>query len=358
MNIFDQKLKAKGHWPLKAKKISILTVNMGYKCDMGCPYCYADLLADRTEEMSLSTVNKVLNILKKNSAIKTLYILGGAPELNPHIKYLLKSAADMGREVMLNSNLAAYSRPGMGDFPAFLAENKIKILSYLSCYTEPRYTDTEAGYTEEGLDKQRGLGTYRKIISALGKLNEAGYGKEGAALTLDIVFHPASASEEICIETIEKNYRNRLKEMHAVTFSHLLAMNTFPTGLLKKTISEDEIKTYTKALEGKFNPCLVEDLMCRHSISVAHDEKLYHCDYWQLLGSAVNNGDASIGRIDGFDCEMPGNREIATSPLFCFLCTAGAGCSDIEHGESKIDAGCTDTKGSADQKKDEKCCSH
>ncbi|NOZ69505.1 MAG: DUF3641 domain-containing protein [Deferribacteres bacterium] len=351
MNVFDQRVKETGHYPLTAERITILTLNVGYKCNMQCPRCYADLLADRTEEMSLGTAEKILEILGKNREITTVYILGGAPELNPHIKYFIKAAADMGREVMLNTNLSAYSEPGMEDLPSFLAANRVKLLSYLSCYTEPCYTVTEDGYTEEGLDRQRGVGTYGKIISAIKKLNEAGYGREDGSLILDIVFHPASPLEDPCLETLETGYKGRLKKMHNVTFNHLLAMNTFPTGLLKKTMSGDEVEKYTNALAEKFNPCLVKDLMCRHSISVAHDEKLYHCDYWQLLGRSAEGGEPWIGTIDGFDYGVLSKREIATSPLFCFLCTAGAGCSDIEHGESKISAVCKEPEDSVREKK-------
>ncbi len=316
MNIFDRRLKeTTGHYPLKARKINTLVVNVGNKCNLRCTHCFVEASPDRTEEMSLSTINKILSILRENSEITVLEVMGGAPELSPYFKYFVKSAAGMGKDVKVPSNLAVYFEPGMEDIPEFLAENKIKILASLP------------HYTEEVMDKQRGKGTYKKAISALKKLNGLGYGKEGTSLELDIMFNPAGASMSPDQQMLENVYRDKLKEMHGITFNHFFALTNIPMGRLGKSMSEEEINAYMKELEEKYNPDTVENLMCGYLISVSPDGRLFDCDCAQILGLPVKNGDS---HIDNFDYKILSKREIVTTPL-CFTCTVGVGqgCGDV-----------------------------
>ncbi len=217
MNIFDQKLKeTTRHYPLKARTIATLVANLGNRCNLRCTHCFVEASPDRTEEMSLDTVNKVLDILRKNNEITLLEVMSGAPELSPHFKYIVKSAADMGKEVKVPSNLVIYSEPGIEDIPEFLAENRIKILASLP------------HYVEEVVDKQRGRGTYGRAISALKRLNELGYGEEGTSLELDILCNPAGASLSPDQQMLENDFKDKLKEMHGITFNRLFALTNIP----------------------------------------------------------------------------------------------------------------------------------
>ena len=66
----------------------------------------------------------------------------------------------------------------MEDIPEVLSENRVKIVASMPCYTE------------EGMDSQRGKGTYGKAIDAFKKLNSLGYGREETELKIDIMFNP------------------------------------------------------------------------------------------------------------------------------------------------------------------------
>jgi radical SAM/Cys-rich protein len=167
MNAFDQKLNSSENYPLIAKEISTLQINVGYKCNLRCTHCHVEASPDRTEEMSSSTMHTLLGILRDSREITTVDITGGSPELNPNFKHFIRSCSDMGRKTIVRTNLAIYSEPGMEDIPEFLAENRVKIVASLPCYTE------------DGVDSQRGKGTYEKAIDALKKLNSLGYGKNG-----------------------------------------------------------------------------------------------------------------------------------------------------------------------------------
>ena len=320
MNIFDQRLQENGKYPLKATKFSVLEVNIGYKCNLRCLHCYVDSSPDRTEEMSRDVVDRTLDVLRNNGKITTLDITGGAPELNPHYKYFVKSAVDMGKKVMVRTNLVIFYEPGMEDIPEFLAENRVKIIASLPCVTE------------EGVDSQRGKGTYKKSIAALKKLNGFGYGRGGTGLELDIVFNPGKAALSPDRTLLEKVYREKLSEMHGIIFNNLIALHIAPVGRLRKTTRDDEIRAYEQDLQDKFNPAAAENAMCRHIINVSYDGTLYDCDCTQMLKAPLKESSVTL---DNFDYEKLSSREIMTTPT-CFICTAGAGTTCLPRKSSTV----------------------
>ncbi|UCH80722.1 MAG: radical SAM protein, partial [Nitrospiraceae bacterium] len=113
MNAFDRKISGNNDYPLSAETVSTLQVNMGYRCNLRCTHCHISASPERTEEMSSDNVNKVIKILSDHEEITTLDITGGSPELNRNFRRLVKAAADMEKKVLVRSNLAIYSEPGM-----------------------------------------------------------------------------------------------------------------------------------------------------------------------------------------------------------------------------------------------------
>jgi radical SAM/Cys-rich protein len=312
MNAFDRKISGNNDYPLSAETVSTLQANMGYRCNLRCTHCHINASPDRTEEMSSDNVSKVIKILREHDEITTLDITGGSPELNRNFRRLVKAAAEMGKNVLVRSNLAIYSEPGMESIPKFLAENKVKIIASLPCYTE------------EGVDGQRGKGTYKKAVEALKKLNSMGYGIEDTGLEIDIMFNPESAEIAPDQNMLEKAYKEKLKEMHGVTFNHLTALSNMPIGRLGSRLSDEEKQNYIHELKKHYNPATVRNVMCRHLVSVSPDGSIYDCDFWQALKLSVKSREA--GDLDSFDFDVLSRREILTGPL-CFMCTAGAGAS-------------------------------
>ena len=312
MNAFEKKISTVDAYPLRAEKITTLQVNMIYKCNLRCAHCHVEASPERIEEMSSATVDRLIDILRENETITAVDITGGSPELNPNYKRFIESAAYMGRKVIVRSNLAILTEPGMEDIPEFLAQHKVKIIASLPCYTA------------EGVDGQRGKGTYEKAVSVLKRLNRSGYGREGTGLEIDLMFNPAKEGIAPDQHMLENAYREKLKQMHGITFNHLIALSNMPIGRLGKSMSSSEKQAYLKQLEEKFNPDTVKNLMCRHLVSVSPDGTLYDCDFWQMLKLPVKVRNAN--RVDRFDYASLCNREIVTAAL-CFMCTAGAGAS-------------------------------
>ena len=312
MNAFEKKISTIDAYPLKAEKITTLQINMGYKCNLRCAHCHVEASPDRKEEMSSATVDRLLDILRENDTITTVDITGGSPELNPNYKRFIISAVYMGKRVMVRSNLSILTEPEMEDIPEFLAQNKVKIIASLPCYTA------------EGVDGQRGKGTYEKAMAAFKRLNKLGYGQEGTGLEIDIMFNPAKAEIAPDQQMLESAYKNKLGEMHGITFNHLIALSNMPIGRLGKSMSAFDKEAFLKLLEEKFNPATVKNVMCRSLISVSPDGTLYDCDFWQMLKLPVKNRDSNT--VKSFDYASLSNRDIVTASL-CFMCTAGAGAS-------------------------------
>jgi uncharacterized protein DUF3641 len=73
-----------------------------------------------------------------------------------------------------------------------------------------------------------------------------------------------------------------------------------------------------------FNPAAVEGLMCRYTLSVGWDGRLYDCDFNQMI-DLTTASDAPQTIFDA-DVSTLSTRRIVIGP-HCFGCTAGAGSS-------------------------------
>ncbi len=310
MNIFDKKLLvATKHYPLRADNIDTLQMNLGYKCNLRCTHCHVDSSPERKEEMSLNTILATVRVLKSNNTINTVILTGGAPELNPHFRKVVETLLKLGKYVIVCSNLAIYSEPGLRYVPGFLAKHNIKIITSLP------------GISMEEVDKQRGNGTYKKIISGLKKLNKLGYGNSDKRLKIDIIYNPLDAAIAPDAKKLQRTYKKKLKEMHDLSFNQLITFSNMPIGRLGRQMTKSKIRDFIKYLDKNFNPDTVCSLMCRKQINVAPDGKLYDCGFTQSMGRAVKSRHSTI---DNFSYSNLSRRKIATGSL-CLLCTATAG---------------------------------
>ena len=102
---FKEKISESGQFPLKAKKLEILQVNVGYMCNQVCEHCHVDAGPDRKEIMTRETMLEILNVIKQTGA-HTLDLTGGAPEMNPDFKWFVEEASKVGiKDFIVRSNL-------------------------------------------------------------------------------------------------------------------------------------------------------------------------------------------------------------------------------------------------------------
>jgi radical SAM/Cys-rich protein len=191
---FDIRLEQSGLLPLRATSLSVFQINVGKLCNQTCRHCHVDAGPDRTEMMSRETAELCLQALAQTD-IPTVDITGGAPELNPHFRWLVKEARGLGRHVMDRCNLSVLLLPSQSDLAAFLAEYRVEVVASLPYY---RASQTDA---------QRGEGVFDKSLEGLKQLNRLGYGLEGSGLVLNLVCNPVGAFLPPKQDAIEAQFR-------------------------------------------------------------------------------------------------------------------------------------------------------
>ena len=309
---FAARLAAAGLPPLDADGIAVLQVNVGKLCNQTCRHCHVDAGPDRSESMSRETVDLCLAALAR-SAIPTIDITGGAPELNPHFRHLVEGARALGRRVMDRCNLSVLLIAGQADLADFLARHEVAVVASL-----PSFAASQT-------DAQRGDGVFAKSIAALRLLNQRGYGAPGGALTLDLVTNPVGAFLPPDQAAQERLFRDRLQRQHGVVFNRLFTITNMPISrFLEYLLASGNYDDYMQRLLDAFNPQAVAGVMCRTTLSVGWDGTLYDCDFNQML--ALPTGFGAPAHIRDFDPARLDRRRIVVGN-HCYGCTAGAGSS-------------------------------
>ncbi len=139
-------------------------------------------------------------------------------------------------------------------------------------------------YLAKNTDAQRGDGVHERSIEALRRLNQAGYGKAGTGLVLTLVFNPVGPKLPPPQAALEAVYRRELKARYDVEFTRLFTITNMPISrFLDDLIRSGEYDRYMETLIGAFNPAAVAGLMCRTTLSVGWDGRLFDCDFNQML---------------------------------------------------------------------------
>jgi radical SAM/Cys-rich protein len=263
--------------------------------------------------MPRAVAERLIVLLARHADVEVVDFTGGAPELNPHFRWLVGESRRLGRRVIDRCNLTVLHEPGMADLPAFLAENQIEIVASLPCYGA------------ENVEKQRGRGAFEKSVEALRTLNQLGYGRPGSALKLSLVYNPVGASLPPAQGKLELRYKEELSRLFGIEFHDLLTITNMPIKRFAHALQRDgQVGEYMSLLVNHFNAATVPGLMCRSLVSVGWDGALYDCDFNQMLEVPLGAGARTIWEIESFDTIE--RTRIATAG-HCFGCSAGAGSS-------------------------------
>lgn len=306
---FKEQLETAKNYPLTASEVNLLQVNTGYQCNMVCKHCHVQAGPLRIEVMDLQVIDEVLMVLR-GSSIQTLDITGGAPELNPHFRYLVREARRAGKHVIVRSNLTIYFEAGMADLPEFYRSNRVEVIASLPYFLQ------------ENVDRVRGDGTFQKSVEAIRMLNSLGYGHE-ADMLINLVYNPQGAFLPASQTALEDEYKRELRKRFSITFNNLYVFTNMPIGRFRDfLVRTGRLDTYMEKLTSSFNPGTVDNVMCRHMINVGWDGRLYDCDFNQMMGLGLSDG--SPRHIHDFDYDRLAVRKIAVDD-HCFGCTAGQG---------------------------------
>ncbi len=296
--------------PLTARSVTVLQVNLGYRCNMFCRHCHVSAGPGRSEMMNKTTIDAVLQTMLAGP-VETLDITGGAPELNPHFRTLVSEARKEGKRVIVRTNLTIMFEQGMQDLPEFYRDQSVELIASLPCYRE------------ENIVAVRGAGSFEKSINALRRLNSMGFGSGLSGWPLSLVYNPGGAFLPPLQGGLEADYKRELKNRYGISFTRLFAFTNMPIGRFREAlVREGSLEKYESMLASAFNPATLDSIMCRSLVSVGWDGRLFDCDFNQVLGIPMASGVPQ--HIKDFDLAALSHRTISADN-HCYACTAGQG---------------------------------
>ncbi|MDN3544180.1 arsenosugar biosynthesis radical SAM protein ArsS [Kinneretia asaccharophila] len=257
---------------LRRRPLETLQVNLGYKCNQSCVHCHVAASPQRTEMMDAGTVDLVIEVLAARR-IQTLDLTGGAPELNPEFRRLVRAARALGVRVIDRCNLTILSEPGQEDLAEFLAAQQVEVTASLPCYSLER------------VDRQRGEGVFDRSIAGLQALNRLGYGDAHSSLVLNLVYNPQGPVLPPPQGPLEADYKRELLQHFGIRFNQLFALTNMPIQRFGSSlISKGQFQPYLQLLKDSFQSANLDTVMCRSLVSVDYQGQLYDCDFNQMLG--------------------------------------------------------------------------
>ncbi len=315
-------MKSRNFPHIQRKVLDALQVNLGYKCNQACFHCHVNASPDRKEMMSAETVDEVIAFMRA-SKVTLLDLTGGAPEMNPQFKRLVRAARAMDVRVIDRCNLTILEEPGFEDMAEFLAAEGVEITASLPCYSQ------------ENVNKQRGDGVFEASITALKKLNALGYGKsmgmDGDGLILNLVYNPQGPKLPPPQEKLEADYHRLLNKNFGIVFNHLFTITNMPIQRFGSTlISKGEFEGYMDLLVANYQSHNLESVMCRSLLSVDYQGYVYDCDFNQMLALPLHLAGAAESELkihlrELMDVDLLGNPIVVKD--HCYGCTAGQGSS-------------------------------
>lgn len=299
---------------LQREAVSTLQVNLGYLCNQQCLHCHVNAGPNRTEIMTAENIQSVIDYLDASN-VKLLDLTGGAPELNPHFRDLVKAARSRNVEVIDRCNLTVLDEPGQESLAEFLAEQGVQVTASLPCYQK------------ENVDGQRGKGVFDKSIAGLKELNRLGYGKSGSKLELSLVYNPTGPFLPPPQEALEADYKQKLFDQHGIVFTRLLTLANMPIQRFGSSlISKGQFNDYMALLQSAHKDENLQTVMCRSLISVDWQGYIYDCDFNQMLNLPMQ-----LENIERPHLRDVLNRNVSGTSIVvsghCYGCTAGQGSS-------------------------------
>ncbi|MEO7252292.1 MAG: arsenosugar biosynthesis radical SAM (seleno)protein ArsS [Arenimonas sp.] len=293
--------------------LEILQVNLTARCNLACTHCHVESGPKRQEALDAKGIARLVELMDTAPALHTLDLTGGAPELHPQFRELVRAGRARGLNVIDRCNLTVLFEPGQEDTAGFLAGQGVAVVASLPCYTPGN------------VDKQRGKGVFGQSILALQQLNALGYGRPGSGLELDLVYNPLGASLPPSQAALEDDYRQRLHADFGIAFNKLFTITNMPIKRFLHELERDgQLDAYMQTLIDNFNPRAALGVMCRNLVSVGWDGGLHDCDFNQMLGIELGRTRTTLWDIQRLD-------EIDARPIafasHCYGCTAGAGSS-------------------------------
>lgn len=310
---FEERLSEEGLC-LARKAPSILQINLGKLCNLACSHCHVNAGPGRKEIMDRATIDRMIDWIASSPSVETIDLTGGAPEMNPYFREFIARIRETRPEATIidRCNLTILLQPGYEEIVDFLAFHRVQVVASMPCY-QP-----------ENVNLQRGEGVFDSSIEALKKLNAIGYGSQ-SELALNLVYNPLGAVLPPDQGELEKDFKTALRAEFGIEFNRLFTITNMPIArFLTQLRREGQNEMYRQLLVDNFNPASIDGLMCRDTISVDWEGRVFDCDFNQMLEIPLGGGQNRL--LWELDADVLKREPIATGD-HCFGCTAGAGSS-------------------------------
>ena len=144
-------------------------------------------------------------------------------------------------------------------------------------------------YRALNTDRQRGDGVFERSIAALQALERrSATATARSGLRLVLVTNPVGAWLPGQQASLEAEWKRELLRLHGVRFDALYAITNMPISRFLEWLERSgNLESYLQRLVDAFNPLAVAGLMCRTTLSVGWDGRLYDCDFNQMLDLEV-----------------------------------------------------------------------
>ncbi len=299
---------------MRRRPLTTLQANLGYLCNQSCLHCHVNAGPTRKELMDESTIGLLLDFMAKRG-VQTLDVTGGAPEMNPHFRDLMRAARALGVQCIDRCNLTIAMQPGYSWVVDFLADNEIEVVASLPCYLE------------DNVDAQRGSGVFHDSIAALQRLNARGYGRPDSGLKLSLVYNPQGPSLPPGQADLEQAYKAHLLAEYGVRFNQLFTLANMPIKRFGSTLlARGEFHDYMRLLKDNHRPANIDGVMCRDLVSVDYRGYVYDCDFNQMLDLQLGYGQGQRVHLRELMAQDLNDTPITVAD-HCFGCTAGQGSS-------------------------------
>lgn len=312
MNSFDQAL-TDSQLTLTRKAPRVLQVNLGKLCNLTCVHCHVNAGPHRKELITSEHLNRTLDWFEQTD-IPTLDLTGGTPEMHPDFQALVERVRgfDQPREIITRLNATIINEPGYEWVTDFHAKHKLTIIASMPCYSA------------DNVNAQRGDGVFDSSISAFQKLNTLGYGKS-PELKMHFVYNPVGANLPPHQDELTADYKRELAEHFDIVFNDLYCITNMPIARYASYLKrQKQLAAYQQLLVESFNPSSIDGLMCRDTISVDWNGRVFDCDFNQQLDMQLKSDEPL--EVWNLDLKKFIDLPIRTAN-HCFGCTAGAGSS-------------------------------
>lgn len=315
MNEFERQLYKNGA-RLERDEANVLQLNVGRLCNLTCTHCHVGAGPRRKEIITRETLDSILDWFEQTS-IPVLDLTGGTPEMIPDFQYLVKRVRqfEKPRHIIDRLNATIIHEPGYEWVTQFLADNEIEIIASMPCY-EPA-----------NVEAQRGHGVFDKSISAFQLLNELGYGKDDDRRKLNFVYNPNGDFLPPNEKELESEYRVAMRDNFGIEFNDLYALANLPVTRFATWLKRNnKYEDYMQLLKDAFNAGTVAGLMCRNTINVGWQGRVYDCDFNQMMNMELNDELGQALYVWDINLDYLKTLPIRTAS-HCFGCTAGCGSS-------------------------------